>query len=604
MLHPMSRLLRLTVIAIVLTAAVWSALSHRTFSGQTSVITWDVYGYYLHLPALLKYGDIRQYAFVEDHMRQYAPSDSPYQVSRHGDIVTPTYTMGLAMLWLPLYGLADTWARLDPRFPADALSPPYQWMIQAGGLLALAAGLLMMALFLGRYLPASAVALTTGILGWGTNLFHYAAQEPGMPHVWLFALYAGLLLLLDRMIPSPRWWQGALLGGWLAVMALCRPTEALAALLLPALILSRTGGWQGAARHLRDFRWVYLTALLTGLLVLLPQLLLWKATTGQWVYNPYAAAGHSFHFLQPHLLDGLFSFRKGWLVYTPVMILPLAGLFFLRRTVPDWAPGIILFVGLNLWVVLSWHIWWYAGSFGMRALVQSYAVLALPLGVFLEKMRTWPNGRHAVLAFAGLCAVFNLFQTWQLRQGILKADGMNKSFYMATLGRVTPDKTRLRLLDIPETPPEPPLTRHPLGLISAAQSDLPVEWQGHLPGWPVKGSEAFSPVLEIVMTDSLATMLAGQWVEVSAEVFAGTDKAPFTQAARLVMDVQQEGGDRYWYGLHLLRVVEVGRWWPVRYEIRLPEDLKAGDKLGTVVWSTSAEDDFWVHRLELNLLGF
>lgn len=600
----MPAILRYTLLAIALLATAWSLRSHRLFQGDTRVLTWDVYGYYLHLPAFLKFRDTKEYAFVADHMRDYTPSDGPYQISRHGGIVTPTYTMGLAMLWLPFYGLADLWARVDDRYPADGLSNPYQWMIGLGGLLALLAGLVLLGLFLQSHLPVNTVAVVLAALGLGTNLFHYAVQEPGMPHVWLFALYAGLLLLLDCMVPGPRWWQGILLGALLATMALVRPTEALAALLLPALLLQRCGGWRGGLDHLWRNWPVYLGGLATGILILLPQLLLWKSTTGHWVFNPYAAAGHTFHFGSPYILEGLFSWRKGWLVYTPLMALALAGLPLLWRRARDWAPGILLFTVLNIWIVLSWHIWWYAGSFGMRALVQSYAVLALPLGVFLAWTGRRPVLRDAALAFLLLAALFNLFQTWQMKKGILRQDGMNKAFYMASFGRVTPDRGLLRLLDIPETPPQPPLTRDLIARRVAGEGEEPHTWIGHLPGWPVRGDDAFSPSLDLWLTEEQAAAWAGQWVELSAEVFAATDHAPYTQGGRLVLDLQREGRERQWYGMHLTRVAGIGSWWPVRYEVQLPEALQAGDRLTAYVWSTTSLDDLWVHRLELHLLGF
>jgi hypothetical protein len=596
--------LRYTLLAILLLAAAWSLRSHRLFQGDTRVLTWDVYGYYLHLPAFLKYRDIREYAFVADHMRDYTPSDGPYQISRHGGIVTPTYTMGLAMLWLPLYGLADVWARADARYPADGLSNPYQWMIASGGLLALALGLWLLGAFLGRYLSWPTVAIVLAALGLGTNLFHYAAQEPGMPHVWLFALYAGLLLLLDRMLPSPRWWQGLLLGIILAVMALVRPTEALATLLLPALVWQRCGGWRGSVGHVRRHWLSYLWGFTAGILVLLPQLLLWKSTTGAWIFNPYAAAGHTFHFTRPYLLEGLFSWRKGWLVYTPVMALALAGLPLLWRGARPWAPGILLFTLLNIWIVLSWHIWWYAGSFGMRALVQSYAVLALPMGLFLEwagRRSWWRDGALALILLFGL---LNLFQTWQMKKGILRQDGMNKAFYLASFGRISPDRGLMRLLDIPDTPPRPPLTREPIASRVAGQGEEPHAWIGHLAGWPVKGEDAYSPGIDLWLSGEQASAWAGQWIELSAEVFAATDWAPYTQGGRLVLDVQREGRERHWYGLHLTRVAGIGSWWPVRYEVQLPGDLQAGDRITAYVWSTTTRDDLWVHRLDLHLLGF
>ncbi len=584
--------------------ALWSLVSNKVLQGKSNQITWDVYGYYLHLPAYLKYNDIHNYAFVEKHMADYAPSDGPYQITRLEGVITPTYTMGLAILWLPFYLVADAWAQVDPRFPADGISQPYQWMVILAGFLFLALGLYWLALFLRPYLSVSTIIIVLAGITLGTNLFYYAAVEPGMPHVYLFALYAGLLLLMERMVEKPSFLRGVLVGAILAIMALCRPTEALAALLIPGFLVMRFGNFTAAIDHVRSNLLMYGAAVITGLICLLPQLFLWKSTTGQWIYNPYAAAGHTFHLSKPFLLEGLFSFRKGWLIYTPLMALALPGMPLLWTKSKNWSLGITGFVILNIWIVLSWHIWWYAGSFGMRALVQSYALLALPLGLVLEWSSRDRLLRDSLLALVILFSGLNLFQTWQIQNGILKKDGMNEAFYAASFGQLKKDKARYQLMDIPDTPKEPALYRIPIASITASQTDLPHTWLGHLPGWPVKGDDAYSPSIDLMLSDSLAQALAGQWIEVQAEVYAGTDLAPYTQAARLVLDVQREGRERLWYGLHLQRIIELQHWWPVKYEIQLPEDLRAGDRILAVVWSTSNRDDFYLHKMMLNKLVF
>lgn len=596
--------LRNALILLLALPLVWLTVSHRFPTGPTRVITWDVYGYHLHLPAFLNYGDIRQYTFVEGHIRDYAPSDSPYQITRNDTLVTPTYTLGLALVWLPAYLVADLAARLLPEGKADGMSQPYQAAVAFSGWLAFALGMFALWRFLRRFMQRGTTAVTLLTLGLGTNLFYYSAVEPGMPHVYLFAGYALMLLLTERFADRPTTGGGALLGLVAGLMAVIRPSEALCAL-LPLLYLPlRFGGLRPFWRSLLDHPFAYALILISGLLPVLPQVLLWKATTGHWIFNSYATAGHSFDLASPHLWDGLFSFRKGWLLYTPLAALGIIGLALLRGRAGRWAPALAIFFVANLWIVLSWHIWWYAGSFGQRALVPSYAILALPLGVLLDRcaQRRWL--RDSVLAIILLGIGLNLFQTWQIQRGILKQDGMNAAYYRAAFGRIIPDKSLHRLLDIPETPPEPPLSRENLASLSAHESAVPVQWEGPHPGWKVQGTDAFSPTIDLTLSDSLANALAGRWVSVSTQVFLRTADAPYTQAARLVFDVQGEGRETFWHGLHLQRVVETGAWWPASYEVRLPDNLKAGDRILAYVWSQTDRDETLVHRVDLELLGF
>ncbi len=597
--------LRLVLFILLVFAGLSSLISNRVFSAQSQVITWDSYGYYLYLPASLKYQDFSEFAFVQDHLKVYRPSDTAYQIFEKDGIKTPNYTMGLAILWLPFYVVAELWAQLDPRFPADGLSQPYEWMVILAAIFWLALGLIWLSRFLSNYLRESTTWIVLASLVLCTNLFHYVVSDPGMPHVYLFALYSGLLLLLQRMGSHPSRMQGVLLGACLAVMALCRPSEVLATILVLSWIWMNEGGWTGFRRHIQAHIQVYGLAILTGLLVISPQIVVWKWTTGHWIYNTYAEYGHKFDLLAPHLIDGLFSYRKGWLIYTPVMLLALAGLFLLRKRTPLWAPGIILFVVANIYIVLSWHIWWYAGSFGMRALVQSYAILALPLGLAWEAWSGTTWRRSWIPAFVVLCGVLNLFQSWQLERGILKADEMNSAYYWEAFGRLEPDKSMLRLLDIPDRPEHSALYSDLIAMHSAERDTSgTTEWIQNKPGWMVKGTDKYSPTIRIDITDSLAREWSGQWLQLQSTVLVGEDTAPGYSGPLLVFQLQQKEGPGNWQAMQIPRLVEKGSWWPVEYEVQMPENLQAGDAIVAVIWVQDSPDNFWMNEIRLSRLFF
>ncbi|MEO0728736.1 MAG: hypothetical protein AAFZ63_29640, partial [Bacteroidota bacterium] len=141
----------------------------------------------------------------------------------------------------------------------------------------------------------------------------------------------------------------------------------------------------------------------------------------------------------------------GWLVYTPVMALSIVGFVFLYRQQRPWFLPVLLFFLINLYIVLSWHIWWYAGSFGMRALVQSYAVLSIPLACllayFLQKGQSWKVLVSLILLFfIGL----NQFQNWQFRNRILLNDEMTKTYYWNAWGKTQYEPEAYTYVDIDE----------------------------------------------------------------------------------------------------------------------------------------------------------
>jgi hypothetical protein len=117
------------------------------------------------------------------------------------------------------------------------------------------------------------------------------------------------------------------------------------------------------------------------------------------------------------------------------MAVATAGILLLRRHLPALRWSIGVFFLLNLFVVSSWSCWWYADSFGQRALVQSYAVMALPLGAVL----VWLRGRKlwwsipGVAVLLGLTA-FNLFQVRQSALGLIHTSRMTWPAYKAVLG--------------------------------------------------------------------------------------------------------------------------------------------------------------------------
>lgn len=171
--------------------------------------------------------------------------------------------------------------------------------------------------------------------------------------------------------------------------------------------------------------------MITGLFVALIcsiQLTYWKYATGHLVYFSYKGEG-GFNFLQPHIWQGLFSFKKGWLVYTPVMVFALLGIWFMRRQLPEFLPGILIFSVLYIYVVFSWNPWWYGGSFGMRAMVQTYALYSIPLACLATYVyRKW----HRAVLFSIICSFFiymNLYQSWQRQHNIIHWEDMHRDWY-------------------------------------------------------------------------------------------------------------------------------------------------------------------------------
>lgn len=418
-------------------------------TGSSAVIGWDVSGYYFYLPAIFIYHDLKELRFHEQVLRDYAPTPDFQQAFRHeasGHYVLK-YSAGQAVQYLPFFLLAHALAA-PLGYPADGFSAPYQLAILLASLLVASLGL---ALVRRALLPRFGEGLTAlALLGLvlGTNYLNYSAMGGAMTHNWLFTWYAALLLLTPAFYERPTRGRALAIGALLGLMALTRPTDLLA-VLIPLLwglapsgpaLRERLAFWRRRAGLL-------LAAVLAGAAVLSVQPLYWHYVSGDWIVYSYQNQG--FSWLRPHLWDGIFSFKSGWLSYSPLLVVALAGFGSLRRQQPAAFWPLLVFIVLFTYVAFAWDEWLYGGSLGQRAMVQTYAVLAWPLAaagrwLLTPRRRAW---RLAAASFALLACYYNLWLTYQAhRGGLLVAGQMNRAYWWRTLGRYdVPAEARLLL---------------------------------------------------------------------------------------------------------------------------------------------------------------
>ncbi|MBX3102343.1 MAG: hypothetical protein KF690_07545 [Bacteroidetes bacterium] len=347
---------------------------------ENVVFVWDQEGYYKYLQGAFIWGRL-------DSMDVRFPQNYPvHPVS--GRMVNK-YTCGVAMLQLPFFGLAHLTAGTAERETQGYGNHYAIWIKYAAlcyGIMGLALVWLMLYRQFGVRNPAA--ALTVVGLALGTNLNWYATGEPAMSHVYSFALFALWLYLTPAVLTRGQWGRWLGYGLILGLITLVRPVN--------GLIILYPLGWWLAHRNpqLPGVRPGYWLAAVSGMaLMWLPQLCYWHYVTGNWLYDSYGAEGFT-HWLHPHLSNVLFSHLNGWLSYSPLMLLSLAGIVCLlvRR---HWAGGIVVLVFLLLWYLCaSWWMWWFGGSLGYRPFIEFYPLLAIPLGILVHTLLQ-PGGRWA-----------------------------------------------------------------------------------------------------------------------------------------------------------------------------------------------------------------
>lgn len=421
-------------------------LTFRSISLPTKALTWDVFGYYLYLPATFIYDDpgLADAGWLDNIMDEYRPSATLYQLVNGTDgkrVIK--YTSGLALLWVPFFFLAH-WLAQWLGYPADGFSLPYQLVLSYAGILWAIAGLLLLRKILIRYFDEKVTSVTLLLIGIGTNYFQLTAFDGTLlSHNFLFTLYALLVYSTIRWYERPGYGHSFLIGLSCGLITLIRPSEVIC-VLIP--LLWNTTSWRQFTFRFKilKFSFNHVSAfILPAIAVGAVQLIYWKTTSGSWLFYSYDNPGEGFRFFPPYIFEFLFSFRKGWFIYTPVMIFAFIGFYHLYKWGKSWNLAIITFILLDIWIISAWSCWWYAGgSFSSRAILPAYVLLSLPLAAFTERIM---GGRLKWIAagFALLLILLNLFQTWQFEAGIIDKERMTLPYYQAVFGKVNVDKEKL-----------------------------------------------------------------------------------------------------------------------------------------------------------------
>lgn len=413
----------------------------KTILPNEDVLTWDVFGYYLYLPAKFIYNDVGlvDQSWLNAIFDTYDPSSTLYQAVKldNGNWVIK-YTLGWSILLAPFFFIAHIIA--EPLgFAADGFSEPYQFLMIIGGVFYAIIGLVFTNKILKYFYSSRVTNIVLLLIVLGTNYFQLTAIDGTLlSHNLLFSLYAVLIFYTIKWHDKPSYTRAVLIGVSLGLIILIRPSEVVA-IFIPLLWYHKADKyWIGKFTLLKSN---LLQILLVSVLVFgsfFTQMIYWKLITGDFLYYSYTNAGEGLDFLAPHTIDFLFSFRKGWIIYTPMVIFSFWGIFKMIQKRNWMFISIVVFVVLDIYIASSWTTWWYAGgSFSSRSMEPAYVLLTIPLGYLITELNSWTYSRKLFLGMVlSFFVVLNLFQTWQFYDGIISKQRMTMAYYFKTFGRI------------------------------------------------------------------------------------------------------------------------------------------------------------------------
>lgn len=413
-------------ILIGLIILIFIAVQFMRGAGGKYIIEGDGSGYYAYLTSVFVYktADFSDVYQVEkswrglDYLAHYF---HPYK-----GILINKYYLGTSLLILPFFLMAFAFSVISG-MPADGYNFIFQYAVAMAAAFYLALGLLFVYKTLRTYaIDKLLIFILLMVLMLGTNLFYYAFLHPSMSHVYSFFAIALFVYLTRAYFLSPNYKHFFYAALSLGLILLIRPTNLLIAGALP-LLAGNTCSFSKGYRFLVMKWYTIPVAVSLVAIVFSIQLFFNYYQTGKLLPGSYHEEG--FYFLSPSFFSFLFSYRKGFFVYTPMFLLLLPAAIFLFRTNRYQFFSLIGFFVFLVYVLSSWWNWFFGDSFGMRALIDFFPVLIIPIAVLMKSLLSWRKTFVSLTVFILMAIGLNLIQSYQYHMRIIHPDSMTKEKY-------------------------------------------------------------------------------------------------------------------------------------------------------------------------------
>jgi len=567
------------------------------------MLTWDVFGYYLYLPSHFIHHDIalQHQEWITHLMDKYEPSSTLYQATliENGNWVMK-YSMGMSFLYAPFFFIAHLLA--EPLgYPADGLSLPYQYALTIGGVIYAIIGLIYFTRVLRHFFDQKVTSIVLILIFFGTNYFQLTIFDGTLlSHNFLFMLYSILIYFTIKWYQDYKLKNIIIVGLTAGLITLTRPSEAIC-ILIPLLWSNYPKNYFIAKIKLLKTHFTHvIVASFCIFIMLLPQFLYWKSITGHYLFYSYINPGEGFDFLFPHTYNFLFSFRKGWFIYTPLILFAFSGFYFLYKKNKALSISILAFILLDIYICSSWSNWWYAGgSFSSRSLVPIYSLLAIPLGFLVEKINLSTLKKRIFYPIFGFFILLNLFQTWQFEKGIISKERMTKAYYFSIFGKTKkePRNEKLLLVDrtvdaVEEFKDEKDYTRK---LFYKNTFD------------EIKNTKAFALNDTVIYSPGIdlkyyqITQKDHAWIKISAKIFIPDN---YDEELPTIVATFHHNGETYKYGAFDIKKdkLKLNSWNIIEFDYLTPEVRTSDDNLKVYMWHRGKKqillDDLIIYKYE------
>jgi hypothetical protein len=388
----------------------------------------DTESYLAYTRSLCLDGDILLFNdFTLLHKPLFIVPETLYAVEIHN--------IGTALFWLPFYALAHlltlvplTGSTLLPA--ADGLGPHYNVWLNAGNWLYGILALLLIYATCRRHFSTKASALATALICLATPFFYYLSSlspNPHMPGLFLISLF---IYLWERTRGERTLAQWACLGTLIGLMVSVANYNITLALLAALDLAEASLLWHRWRLALGQGALFGLCALLG----LSPLLIAWWTMYGSPLANPYLQI---YFWLQPALIEVLFSSYHGLFTFAPVLLLSVPGLYFLWRRDRRMVLAFLMVFALQTYISSTSLSWWGGSSFGARYFIGLSPIFSLALAALIEQIgsiKGWAKVAAGV-ALGTLSALCTLWTFLLYMEGVAGLTSNSEFFRAVTLWR-------------------------------------------------------------------------------------------------------------------------------------------------------------------------
>ncbi len=425
-MEKVSRFFSKWTIPIILLICLWTSSNVNWGKERWKfVVISDGKGYYAYLPATIIYHDLNL-GFFDTIEKKYYDKDTryDYRTGSNGKVIDK-YFCGVAVLQLPFFLVGHLMTEISGGV-ADGYSKWYMVMMCIGAIFYLGIGLLYLRKLLKMFGATNGKsAFVIAVIVFGTNLFYYTLFEPLMSHTYSFAMVCAFLVYGKKWMDSGKWKYVLISAFLLGLIVLIRPVNGLVILWLPFAAGNAQSFFSRTVELFRSTKFLAASTLLF-LYVISIQCVIYYQETGHFFVDAYGP--EKFDFTKPEIFNFLFSYKKGMFVYLPLTFVSLFGF------IPLWKQNrfraIYLFVLLFvlIYVLSSWWMWFYGGSFGTRVIVEYLPLFALLIFFLIDSLKN-KLLQVTVISSIVLLTLFCQFQTWQYRFFVIHWSDMTEEKY-------------------------------------------------------------------------------------------------------------------------------------------------------------------------------